>query len=255
MLSIALIVMMFALAQSFGSGGWLTGNTSAQAATVNPQRSGSSVYQHGDNDDGDNVDAADDNDNVNDTADDNDNDVDDIADDNDNDADDDDTADSTPASSSSTVAASPVNEEALKQPLQQVSGTSNGGDSLIAMPGERVAIRMFPWMPAGVQVTIRPVDPNTVAAAPGTRAGDLVFVVEAKDASGTQLSALPSEVNLAIRYADSTVSGLNEGNLTLSRLDPITNQWQTAPKIVREPDSNYLAASVSQLGTYVVSAN
>ena len=113
---------------------------------------------------------------------------------------------------------------------------------------------MFPWMPAGVQVTIRPVDPNTVAAAPGTRAGDLVFVVEARDGSGTQLSSLPAEVNLAVRYADSTVSGLNESNLTLSRLDPATNQWQAAPKIVREPDSNYMAASVTQLGTYVVSA-
>jgi len=149
----------------------------------------------------------------------------------------------------------PVDDAALKQPLQQVSGTSNGGDNLIAMPGERVAVRIFPWMPAGVQVTLRPVDPNTVAAAPGTRAGDLVFVLEAKDASGAQLSALPSEVNLAVRYADDTVAGLNEGNLTLSRLDPMTNQWQAAPKLVREPDSNYLAASVSQPGTYVVSAN
>jgi hypothetical protein len=61
-------------------------------------------------------------------------------------------------------------------------------------------------------------------------------------------------VNLAIRYADTTVSGLNEGSLTLSRLDPTTNQWQSAPKIVREPDSNYVAASVTALGTYVVSA-
>jgi hypothetical protein len=114
---------------------------------------------------------------------------------------------------------------------------------------------MFSWMPSGVQVTIRPVDPSTVAAAPGTRAGDLVFVVEARDASGTQLTALPAEVNLAVRYADDTVAGLNEQNLTLSRLNPTSNQWQAAPKLVREPDSNYMGASVTDLGTYVVSAN
>jgi hypothetical protein len=113
---------------------------------------------------------------------------------------------------------------------------------------------MFPWMPAGVQVTIRPVDPNTVSAAPGTRAGDLIFVLEARDASGAQLASLPAEVNLAVRYADSTVAGLNEDTLTVSRLDPATNQWQAAPKLVREPDSNYVAVSVTQLGTYVVAA-
>ena len=153
------------------------------------------------------------------------------------------------------VAATPsIDDEALKQPLQQASGTSNGGDAMVATPGERVALRMFPWMPAGVQVTIRPVDPNTVAAAPGTRAGDLMFVLEARDASGTQLSSLPAEANLAIRYADTTVSGLNEETLTLSRLDPATNQWQAAPKLVRETDSNYVAASVIALGTYVLSA-
>jgi hypothetical protein len=40
----------------------------------------------------------------------------------------------------------------------------------------------------------------------------------------------------------------------LSRLDPATNQWQPTPQLVREPDSNDVAASVTQLGTYVVSA-
>jgi hypothetical protein len=125
---------------------------------------------------------------------------------------------------------------------------------MIATPGERVAVRVFPWMPAGVQITIRPVDASTVPAAPGSRAGDLTFAIEARDASGTQLTALPAEANLAIRYADSTVKGLNEGNLTLSRLDPATNQWQPAPKVVREADSNYVGASVMQVGTYTVSA-
>jgi hypothetical protein len=103
-------------------------------------------------------------------------------------------------------------------------------------------------------LTVRPVDASSVPAVPGQRAGDLTFAVEAKDATGATLTALPAEVNLAVRYADSTIDGLNEGNLTLSRLDPTTNQWQAAPKLVREADSNYLAASITQLGTYTVSA-
>ena len=72
--------------------------------------------------------------------------------------------------------------------------------------------------------------------------------------TGATLSALPAEVNLAVRYADDTVANLNEGNLTISRLDPATNQWTAAPKLVRASDSNYVAASITQLGTYVVSA-
>ena len=61
-------------------------------------------------------------------------------------------------------------------------------------------------------------------------------------------------MNLAVRYADSTVSGLNESNLTLFWLNPSTNRWEPAPKLVRETDSNYVAASVMQAGVYTVSA-
>jgi hypothetical protein len=158
------------------------------------------------------------------------------------------------SSASATTSASAIDDTALTQPLTAANGTTNGADMMIATPGERVVVRVFPWMPAGVQITIRPVDASTVPAAPGSRAGDLTFAVEARDASSTQLTSLPAEANLAVRYADSTVKGLNEGNLTLSRLDPASNQWQAAPKLVREPDSNYVAASIMQLGTYTVSA-
>jgi hypothetical protein len=273
LLAVAIVAIVFALAQTIGSGASFIGDASAYAASLSPQRPATTVYQDDnaddeaddDDDDTDNTDdESDDADNADDDADDADN-ADDEADDGDNvddadnadaDADndeDDDTADDT-TDDGATAGTPSIDDDQLKQPLQQASGTSNGGDKTVATPGERVAIHMFSWMPAGVEVTIRPIDPNTVAAAPGTRAGDLVFAVEAKDASGTQLTALPAEVNLAVRYADDTVSGLNEGNLTLSRLDPATNQWQAAPKLVREPDSNYMAASVTQIGTYAVSA-
>jgi hypothetical protein len=265
LLAVALVAIVFALAQTIGSGASLTGDASAYAASLNPQRPATTVYQDDnaddDADDDDDDDAGDDDDDDDDDDTDNVNDDDDAdSDDNDDsdaDADndsDDDTADDD-TSDDGDASAPSINDDQLNQPLQQASGTSNGGDTTVATPGERVAIQMFPWMPAGVEVTIRPIDPSTVTAAPGARAGDLVFAIDAKDASGTRLTALPAEVNLAVRYADDTVSGLNEGNLALSRLDPATNQWQSAPKLVREPDSNYLAASVTQLGTYVVSAN
>lgn len=249
-LAVAVIALLFALTQTMGSGLSVLGRANVLAAPIDGQRPASVVQQDDNADEED-----DDTDNEEDDAeDDADNEDEDVADDNAEDdvADDNDEADEDSASDAPATTA--IEDEALKQPLATATGTSNGGDLMIAMPGERVAVRVFPWMPAGVHITIRPVDASTVPAAPGSRAGDLTFAVEAKDASGTQLTALPAEANLAIRYADSTVSGLNEGNLTLSRLDPATNQWQAAPKVVKEAESNYVAASVTQLGTYTVSA-
>jgi hypothetical protein len=254
--AVAFIALLFALGQTYGSAASLLGSASAYASSTD--RAGSTVLAD-DNDNADEANADNDeasSDNDNDTADTDNSDDDDVAMDNVDD-DNDNGATATTGTSTGTSAGgpiAPIDSAALMLPLTEVSGTSNGGDMRIATPGDRVAIQMFPWMPAGVQVTIRPVDPNTVMAAPGQRAGDLEFVVEARDANGVQLTSLPAEVNLAVRYADQTVDGLNESNLTLSRLDPFTNQWQEAPKIVRETDSNYVAASITQLGTYVVSA-
>jgi hypothetical protein len=89
---------------------------------------------------------------------------------------------------------------------------------------------------------------------PGSRAGDLVFTIAARDATGTVLTALPGEVNVSLRYNTKDVSGLNEQNLTLSRLNPTTNQWQPAAKLYKDADSNYIAASVTEVGSYVVHA-
>lgn len=262
-LAVASIAVLFALGPMLASGtGPRVVDTNAYAASVD--RSSSSVMQDNQADDNDNDTAATDNDNDT-AAPDNDNDSaatatdnDTTAIDNDNDvsADNDNSGDNNNDNSSGAMNPSTpdLDNAALKQPLAQATGTSTGGDVMIATPGDRVAVQLFPWMPAGVQVTIRPLDPNSVPNVPGLRAGDLVFAVEARDASGQQLTSLPAEANLAVRYADETVSGLNESNITISRLDPSTNLWQAAPKIVRETDSNYIAASITQLGTYVVSA-
>jgi hypothetical protein len=108
-------------------------------------------------------------------------------------------------------------------------------------------------MPAGIVLTIRLIDPVTVPAAPGTRVGDLVFVFEARDSSGAALTTLPAEVNLGVVYTDRDTGGLDDQTVTFSWLDPVSNQWITAPKIIADPASNVLTASVMDLGTYVVS--
>jgi len=135
----------------------------------------------------------------------------------------------------------------------QASGTSTGGDSTIALSGDRVVVQVFPSMPAGLTITIRLVDPAPVPPPPGTRAGNLIFRIEAQDASGTPLTALPAEVNLAVRYADQDVAGLNEQRATLSWLDPADTRWKPAPKLATDPSTNYVAASVTALGTYALS--
>jgi hypothetical protein len=107
-------------------------------------------------------------------------------------------------------------------------------------------------MPRGISLKTRFVDPGTVAAVPGTSAGDMVFLVEARDAAGAALATLPSEINLSVRYGELDVIGLDEQFLTLSRLNPANNQWTPAPKLARDAASNFLAASTSELGVYAV---
>jgi len=135
----------------------------------------------------------------------------------------------------------------------QASGTSNGGDSTIALSGDRVVVQVFPWMPAGITLTLSLIDPSTPPPPPGTRAGDLIFRIEAKNASGAPLVTLPAEVHLGVRYGDQDVAGLNKQNATLSWLDPADNRWKPAAKLATDPSTNYVAASVTALGTYAVS--
>jgi len=253
--AVALIAGLFAIGQVSGSAMSLIGYARAYAAA--PDRGGASTVLASDNADSNADNSASSSDNSASSADNADASADnaDVSADNSSGSDASaDNSDGGSSSASTAPSAAPIDDAALTQPLTTAMGTSTGSDSMIATPGERVAVRVFPWLPSGIQLTIRPVDASTVPSAPGKQAGDLTFAVEARDASGTQLTSLPAEVNLAVRYADSTVKGLNEGNLTLSRLDPSTNQWQSAPKVVRETDSNYVAASIMQLGTYTVSA-
>ena len=158
-----------------------------------------------------------------------------------------------PVGPAAPVAGAVPSPAAPAAPVTEATGTSTGGDSTIALPDNRIAVQVFPWMPEGVTLTVRLIDPVTVQAAPGTRVGDLIFVLEARDSSGATLTMLPAEVNLSVTYVDRETGGLNDQSVTLSWLDPSGNQWTPAPKLVTDPAANVVAASVTQLGTYVVS--
>ena len=128
---------------------------------------------------------------------------------------------------------------------------TTGADATLSL-NDRVAVQLFSALPTGLTVTLRMVDPLTYPPTPGIRAGDLIFQIEAKDASGAALTTLPSEINVTIHYTDMDVLGLTEANITMGRLDPSTNQWVTAPKLVTDPAGNTVAASVTDLGVFAV---
>ena len=156
------------------------------------------------------------------------------------------------AGATSPATTSPATTSTAVLPMTEVTGTSAGGDSTIALADERVVLRIFPWMPSGITFKLRFLDPATVSAPPGKRAGSMVFRIEAQDASGTTLEVLPAEVNLSARYAERDVSGSSEQGVMLSRLNPVDNQWKAAPKLVRATDNNYVAASIMEPGVYAI---
>jgi hypothetical protein len=134
----------------------------------------------------------------------------------------------------------------------EATGRSTGADGLVALPGDRIVLQMFPWMPAGITLSVLLLDQTTVALPPGTPVGPLVFQVSATDAMGGNLSELPAEVNLSVRYTDQEVSGFNEQQVAMLWLDPFDQQWKPAPKQVADALGNYLAASVTSVGLYAV---
>ena len=137
-------------------------------------------------------------------------------------------------------------------PTTQDQAMTTGGDLQIVLSGDRVVVQVFSTIPSGITLTLRLIDPATQPAVPGTLAGDLMFRIEARDQQGAVLSLLPAEVNLSIRYTDADVAGRDDAGVTLARLDPGDNRWQTASRLLVDPEGNFLAASITELGTYAV---
>ena len=231
----------------------------------------------GDNgdEDGDNGEGDDDDDD--DGSDDNDNDDDDGGDDNDNDDDDGDGDDNDnepvtgievgPAVSAPDATPLPtpipVTPTATPRPTRTPTPTpvpttedqvvTTGGDVQVTLTGDRVVVQVFSTTPAGIVLTLRLVDPAAYPGPPGTLVGDLIFQVEARDQQGAVLSQLPAEVYLSVRYTDADLAGRDDAGVTLARLDPADNQWKAAPRLLTDPGSNFVAATIGDLGVYVVS--
>ena len=129
-------------------------------------------------------------------------------------------------------------------PGQQSSFTSSDGT---------VSVTVYAGMPQGVRFRIRkPVDPGSVPAVPGQRVDALLFELIAETCDGQPLAKLPGEVNLGVRYTDGDAAGLNEANFKIARLDQSDNTWKDTAKQAPDPGANFVSATITDLGYYVV---
>ena len=67
-----------------------------------------------------------------------------------------------------------------------------------------------------------------------------------------RLTEFPAEVNLGIRYSDLEVAGLDEGRLVIGRLDVDTATWVPVEKQANDPPANYVSATITRTGYYMV---
>jgi hypothetical protein len=129
-------------------------------------------------------------------------------------------------------------------PGQAITFTSSDG---------RVAVRVFPSMSQSVKITlVSPIDAASVPPPPGQKVDTLLFQVIAEGCNGGPIPALAAEVNLGVHYTDADASGLNEANFTLARLDTTANQWRPAQKQADDPAGNFVSATITEMGYYVV---
>ncbi|MFN8526847.1 MAG: hypothetical protein U0821_27400 [Chloroflexota bacterium] len=127
-----------------------------------------------------------------------------------------------------------------------------GDTTVLSSDDERIAVRVFNSMPRSVKFRfIRPVDPSSVPATPGRKVDDLLFQLVAEECDGGGIGTLPAEVNLGVRYTDGEVSGMDESKITISRLGA-DNKWQAEPKQAPDPGANYVSATITNLGYFVV---
>jgi hypothetical protein len=265
LLSVVLFTLMFAFAPMYGrfmvpfgeSTTYATGpgDFSSTTGIRQADNDNDAAYDDADNDDADadndNGAADDDADADNDDADADNDDAD--GDNNDTDGD---NADANTNDNDDVAVAAPAlvapPEMVSSMPPGMVSGTSTGADVRIATSNDRVVVQVFSGMPAGITLKVSPADLSMMPAYSGHAVPSLAFRLEAQDAQGNPLVSLPAEVNLAVRYADVESAGMNESAATIALFDPSMNVWRVAPKVANSPDGNYVAASVTELGTYVV---
>ena len=160
------------------------------------------------------------------------------------------TATTSTASTASAPTTSTASPSASPTAVTEVSATATGIDSTLALPGNRVTVQIPASLPSGTVLKLRMVDPLSLPPTSGIRAGDLIFQLDATDASGAALTTLPSEVTIKATYSDRDVIGLNEANLTLGHLDVSSSQWSPAPKLVPDAIGHSISATVTATGAY-----
>jgi len=137
-------------------------------------------------------------------------------------------------------------------PTTEDQAVTNGQVLRISLTSDRVVVQVFASTPPGITLKLFLVDPNAHARTAGALVGDLMFRIEAMDATGAPLATLPAEVNVSVHYKDADLNGLDDTRVTLTRLDPADSQWKTAPGLLSDPATNFVAASIRDLGVYAV---
>jgi hypothetical protein len=128
-----------------------------------------------------------------------------------------------------------------------------GRETILSSPDGRITIRVFPTMTRNIRIAARlPVDPATVPPPPGSPVGGLLFELQAEICEGGALGELPAEVNLGIRYSDQEAAGMGEQGFTISMLDPADRQWRPVEKQAADPPNNWVSATITRMGFYVV---
>jgi len=144
-------------------------------------------------------------------------------------------------------------------------GGSGAGPSACSTPGResvfssadgKVMVRVFANMSRSIRIVVdKPIDPATVPAVPGQKVDDLLFRIRAEDCNGGSVAPLPNEVNLGVHYTDGDVGGLNESNFKIAWLDQSggsAGTWKDAQKQANDPPANYVSATITDIGYYVV---
>lgn len=131
--------------------------------------------------------------------------------------------------------------------------TTPGQETLFTSFDQKVELRVFGTMPRPVRVEIyQVVDFLSAPLPPGSLVGLLAYEIRASYCDTNPIPQLPAEVNLGIRYNDIEATGLDENRFVIGKLDMTTGIWHPVEKQAKDPASNYVSATISETGFYMV---
>jgi len=114
--------------------------------------------------------------------------------------------------------------------------------------GDRVMLSAEPdALPAGLTLTLRPVEAGTVPQPPGPIVDAIIFRLEVRSSDG---AALPAPVGVQVMYAQNAVPAAERSRITLGALDGQT--WAPLPDQEAEPTTGRIATELSRAGVYAL---